>query len=157
MMKKTNLFMLSFLLLFVLGACSQEPMDEEPTFLDVKLSLSSEKVMPNEPVTFEALVTYGEEKVNDADEMTFEIWLANSEDHEKIEIEKGEDGVYSLEKSFDVEGTYYVISHVTARGMHMMPKKEFVVGQASAPEEDASSSMDMEESETEEGSDHSNH
>jgi hypothetical protein len=143
-MKKSFLLLLVSLLgILLLTACGQ---DEEvvPQFTDVKLSVNPEKGAVNEPVTIEAKVTYGDEEVTDADEVLFEIWRAHDEEHEKLEIKHAENGVYRLETSFDREGTYYVISHVTARDMHNMPKTEFVIGEPSEPEDESSSSeMDM--------------
>lgn len=140
-----------------LTACSQDE-EVEPLFIEVDLKVSPEKGEVDEPVTFEAKVTYGEENVTDADEVLFEIWRAHDEDHEKIEVEHAEDGIYRLEQTFEREGTYYIISHVTARDMHNMPKKEFVIGEPSEPEEEASSShMDHGEhdnNEEHEGDDH---
>lgn len=128
-------------------ACSQE-VEEEPQFLDVQLTISPEKGEVNEEITFEAKVTYGTEEVEDADEVKFEIWRANAEEHEKIVIDHSENGVYRLTQSFEEEGTYYVIAHVTARSMHNMPKKEFIVGNPSEPEgETNSSAHDMDEEE----------
>ena len=99
----------------------------------------------NEPVTFAAKVMYGDKEVTDPDEVEFEIWRANDENHEKIQIEHAGNGVYELKKSFSVEGTYYVYAHVTAERMHSMPKKEFVIGQPSEPEDEgASTEMDEE-------------
>lgn len=140
---------ITLIVVVALTACSQKE-EAEPLFVDVKLTVSPEKGEPNEPVIIEAKVTYGEEEVTDADEVTFEIWRAHDEEHEKMEIEHAENGIYRLEKSFEQEGTYYVISHVTAKEMHSMPKKEFVIGEASEPEEESSTShgdmdMDMEE------------
>ncbi len=142
-MKKSFLFFI-FVFIIVLSACSQKSKDEEPKFLDVQLTINPEKAEVNEPVTFEAKVTYGEEEVTDADDVKFEIWRANDENHEKIIVEHAENGIYRLEKSFAEEGTYYIYSHVTARNMHNMPKKEFTIGHPSEPEGD-SSSMEMEE------------
>ena len=73
--------------------------------------------------------------MEDADKVTFEIWRSKDEKHEKIDVTHAEDGIYRLEKSFQQEGTYYIISHVTARDMHNMPKKEFIIGTASEPED----------------------
>jgi len=137
-------------LIMSLTACGQEE-DETPQFLDVQLTITPEHAQKGQQVLFEAKVTYGEEEVTDADEVTFEIWRANDENHEKIEVEHTGNGVYSLERTFDMDGTYYVYAHVTARSMHNMPKKEFVVGTAGEKEEDTSSSM-MDEEE-----DHSGH
>ncbi|WP_156509930.1 hypothetical protein [Rossellomorea aquimaris] len=43
-------------------------------------------------------------------------------------------GIYTIKKTFKEEGIYYVQTHVTARDMHVMPKKQFVVGEVSAEE-----------------------
>lgn len=153
--KKLMILLISLVGMAVLTACSEKE-EVEPLFIDVSLTVTPDKGEPNEPVTIEAKVTYGEEEVTDADEVTFEIWRAHDEEHEKIEIEHAEKGIYRLEKSFEQEGTYYVISHVTAKDMHNMPKKEFVIGEASEPEDESSTShdqMDMDE-ETEENNEH---
>jgi hypothetical protein len=143
------------LLLFGLAACSDNnAVEEEPQFLDVELSINPDKAEVNEPVVFEAKVTYGEEEVTDADEVKFEIWRANDEEHEKILVEDAENGVYRLEKSFAEEGTYYIYSHVTARRMHNMPKKEFIIGKPSEPEEDQAKSELENKEDTEEHSSH---
>lgn len=136
-------------------SCSQQEVEEEPQFLDVQLIATPEKAKVNEEITFEAKVTYGTEEVEDADEVKFEIWRAHAEDHEKIIVEHNENGSYTLKKSFPEEGTYYIISHVTARSMHNMPKIEFIVGNPSEPEESTGShEMDMDAEENEEHSEH---
>lgn len=150
-MKKSFLLLILSLITVITAACSQGSIDEEPQFLDVQLTINPEKAEVNEPVVFEAKVTYGEEEVTDADEVKFEIWRAHDEEHEKIVVEHDENGIYRLEKSFSEEGTYYVYSHVTARDMHNMPKKEFVIGEPSEPEGDSASA------EMEEDDEHSEH
>jgi hypothetical protein len=153
-MKKMKLLCLLLMVLLVVGACgtkdNQNQADKElPEFVEVKLNVTPEHGQANEPIIFEAKVTQGEENVEDADEVKFEIWLANDENHEKVVVEHSENGIYRLEKSFAQEGTYYIISHVTARDMHNMPKKEFVIGTPSEPEDpnkskDSMEGMDME-------------
>lgn len=132
------------LLLFsilVLASCGndskseKENADEELAFLDVAVMINPEQAKMNEPVQFQAKVTYGEKPVKKADEVKFEIWRSQSEKHEKIDVKHTKDGIYELEKSFSEEGTYYIYAHVTAEGMHSMPKKKFVVGKPSAEEE----------------------
>lgn len=103
--------------------------------LNVDLTVDPIQGKMNEPVKFQAKVTYGDEVVTDADDVSFEIWLANSDDHDKIAVKHKGNGIYELEKAFDEEGTYYVYAHVTARDMHNMPKKEFVIGKPSTPEQ----------------------
>ncbi|AIE60400.1 FixH family protein [Bacillus methanolicus] len=144
-MKKAVLIF-SIICAFVLAGCSnnQEKAQETPKFLDVKLTVNPEKAKVNQPVTFEAKVTYGKEAVTDADDVKFEIWRANDKNHEKIQVKHAENGIYRLKKSFNREGTYYIISHVTARNMHNMPKAEFVIGHPSEPEKDSNQSMNME-------------
>ncbi|MFF2497992.1 FixH family protein [Peribacillus sp. NPDC058075] len=129
-MKKIVLFCMT---LIFLAGCGKE--EEIPKMLNVDLSVNPIQGKVNEPVKFEAKVTYGDEAVTDADDVSFEIWLANSDDHDKIAVKHKRNGIYELEKAFDEEGTYYVYAHVTARDMHNMPKKEFVIGKPSTPEQ----------------------
>jgi len=128
----------------ILGACNEDITNDLPEMIDVKLTVTPEKAEIDEPILFEAKVTQGQENVEDANKVKFEIWRANDAEHEEIEVKHAENGIYRLEKTFSKEGTYYIISHVTARDMHNMPKKEFIVGTASEPEEQKDSSDSME-------------
>lgn len=144
-MKKLIFIFFSVLLVATMVACSnsKETSDEIPKMLNVDLTIHPEKGKVNQPIIFEAKVTQGSENVNDADKVIFEIWRSKAEKHEKIQVKHAKNGVYSLKKIFDQEGTYYVISHVTARGMHNMPKKEFVIGNPSEKENTTNSMADM--------------
>ncbi|MBL4951531.1 FixH family protein [Neobacillus sp. YIM B02564] len=106
-----------------------------PEMIDVTLKIDPEHPQPNKEVTISATVTQGKEKVDDADEVVFEVWKDGQEKHEKIKGESKGNGVYSITKSFSESGVYYAISHVTARDMHNMPKKEFTVGDVSADQQ----------------------
>lgn len=140
-----------FVTALFLSACSNRAESDEVAFLDVELTVPSEVVQLEETVLFEALVTYGGKSVTDADEVKFEIWHAeNEENREVIEVEHAGDGLYSLEKQFSEEGTYYVYAHVTAEEMHSMPKKEFVIGEPSPVEKEESSSSSIMEDDSEE-------
>lgn len=147
-MKKLVFILIALLSVTAAVSCSKqnEESSKMPEMVNVSLSVNPNPGQPNKPITFEAKVTQGKEKINDAD-VTFEIWRSKDEKHVKISIKHAEDGVYRLEKSFQQEGTYYIISHVTARDMHNMPKKEFTVGTPSEKEDSTSSSsmdgMDM--------------
>lgn len=143
-MKKNMVILMMAISVLVSAACSQQEAEEEPKFLDVLLKVNPTNAQVNEEITFEAKVTYGSEEVKDADEVKFEIWRSKAEVHEKIVVEHQENGIYRLKKGFSEEGTYYIITHVTARGMHNMPKTEFVVGKPSEPEESESEMDDME-------------
>ncbi|NRD80439.1 FixH family protein [Bacillus sp. BRMEA1] len=148
-MRKGISLIMMFFLLVTAAACSsqEERANDMPQMVNVELSVKPQQIKSNQPVTFEAKITQGKEKVNDADSVVFEIWRAKSATHEKVEIKNPKNGVYSLVKTFPQEGTYYIISHVTARNMHNMPKKEFFVGTPSEPEKSTSGNsmegMDM--------------
>ena len=147
MMMKRVLFIL-LAVTAILGACGKEEAQEEeiPELLEVELSLTPDKSELNQAVTFDAMVSQGDKAVTDAEEVKFEIWRSKDEHHEMIAAKHSKDGSYKIEKTFDQEGTYYVYAHVTARGMHSMPKKEFTVGKPSDPEDGSNSQMEnMEE------------
>ncbi|PFP26889.1 hypothetical protein COJ96_17130 [Bacillus sp. AFS073361] len=142
-MKKFFVLLVIVLCLNIVVSCNKkEQEDNLPQMVDVDLSIKPNPGELGKPVTFEAKVTQGKDQVEDA-EVIFEIWRAKNDNHEKVEIKHSKNGIYRLEKSFNQEGTYYIISHVTARDMHNMPKKEFVVGTPSEPEDaNAKNSMD---------------
>jgi hypothetical protein len=145
-MKKLLFLIVSLILLSALASCNtnKNSSSGEPKMLDVNLSVKPDTGKVGEPITFEAKVTQGNENVNDADDVVFEIWRSKDPNHEKTTIRHPKKGIYQLQKSFQQEGTYYIISHVTARGMHNMPKKEFVVGTPSEQEDANSSNSSME-------------
>lgn len=97
-----------------------------PDLIKVDLQVPAE-VKANEPVTITARVTQNNQAVDDADKVEFEYWLEGEEQHERAEGSFTQDGTYQFEHTFDKAGTYNVISHVTARDMHSMPKKQFEV------------------------------
>lgn len=126
-LRKTMVLLFAFVL-FLTGCDKKETEDQLPKMLNVELAISPNQAKVNETVKFQAKVTYGDELVTDADDVSFEIWRANKEDSEKFPVSHSRDGKYEYEKAFSEEGTYYVYAHVTARGMHAMPKGEFVIG-----------------------------
>ncbi|RIW29363.1 hypothetical protein D3H55_19055 [Bacillus salacetis] len=123
---------------------SQES-SETPKALEVDLSTKPgvDELEDGKEFTIQAKVTQGDENVDDAKEVEFEFWKKGeeSEEHEMIEGDSQGDGVYTISKKVDEPGVYYVISHVTARDMHTMPKLELAIG-------------DVEEHAHEEGGEH---
>lgn len=119
----------------VLTACGQtddtsHSSDEvvQPVRADLKVP---EKAPTNKKVTFKVTVKQDGKAVKNADEVKFEIWKDGSKDSsEMIEAKHTKDGIYLVEKNFNQKGIYHVQSHVTARQMHTMPKKEINVGNA---------------------------
>ncbi len=130
-------FLMFFGLLLVLVGCqstddSNHDEHDSLSMVEVDLMLKPENPAANEEVTFTAHVTQDGENVEDANEVMFEIYMdGQEEDHDMIEVEHSGDGEYTFTKSFEMEGKYFVISHVTARDMHNMPRKEFHVGEMS--------------------------
>lgn len=122
-----------FVVALVLSGCGkkEEHHDLLPSLdpIMVEIHIIPEQIEANATVTIVASVTQKGKNVDDASEVVFELWENGDEDHEMIPGTHQGNGQYRIEKSFAKEGTYSVIAHVTARNMHSMPKKEFVVGQ----------------------------
>jgi len=139
MHKRLSVVVIGMIALF-LAACGNtggnEPSDEIPEELVVNLEVQ-ETADVNEAVPFKATVTQGDEKIKDADEVEFEVWKEDKkEDSEMIEAENNKDGTYEAKKSFEHDGEYIVQVHVTARGLHTMPKKSVTVGEGKQEEHD---------------------
>ena len=125
--------------------------------------LTPEKLNAGEVTTLEVKVTQGDEVVNDADSVEFEVWESGlREEGTMLDGELTEDGVYTAEYTFDHDGVYYMYAHTTARGMHVMPKQQFIVGNpdmSQVLEDNSSNSMkdDSESLENHDGEQSSNH
>lgn len=136
-MNRISSFLILAFAIGLLGACGNTQdqnngvSDKVPEVLEVELE-GPDTADVNEKVVFTALVTQGDEKVKDADEVEFEIWEEGKEEREKIEAKNNEDGTYEMEKAFDREGAFTVQVHVTARGLHNMPKKSITIGEGTA-------------------------
>ena len=120
--------------------------------------LTPEKLNAGEATTLEVKVTQGGEVVNDADGVDFEVWESGfRQEGTMLDGELTEDGVYAAEYTFDHDGVYYMYAHTTARGMHVMPKQQFIVGNpdmSKVLEDNSSSSMDWMEEDSESQENH---
>ncbi|HIW12674.1 MAG TPA: FixH family protein [Candidatus Salinicoccus stercoripullorum] len=128
--------MLTFVML--LGACgndvdsengehgSHEEADEEVRSLEVDLEVP-ETAEAGEKESFTAYVHSNGEDVTDADEVRFEVLDADGGSLDMIEAEHSENGLYSIEYTFEEAGDYSVISHVDAYQLHTMPEKQITV------------------------------
>jgi hypothetical protein len=104
-----------------------ETAGEERLPIRVELDLP-EQAEAGHPVKVAAQVFQENEPVDDADEVMFEVWKKDSKEesfHFKPSAQDG--GIYSFELIPEEGGTYIVQVHVTARGMHAMPKKELKI------------------------------
>lgn len=108
-------------------ACSKgENAAEGSLMVHAEISVP-ETISLNKEETLSVTVSQGDQAVEDASEVQFEIWKADSkEESEMIRAEHTGDGIYEVQKSFSEEGSYFVQTHVTARDLHVMPKKNLL-------------------------------
>ncbi len=120
----------------ILGACGDKEEEnhsdhQNEMMQEVMVEIQTAKELPvGEEVILSAKVTQGEEAVNDADHVEFEVWESGlRENSQMIDGELTEDGIYEASFTFDHDGVYYMFAHTTARGLHVMPKQELIVGE----------------------------
>ena len=125
--------------------------------------LTEEKLPVGEKVKLVAQVKQGEEIVEDAEEVKFEVWESGMrEESVMLEGVLTKDGTYEGDFTFNHEGVYYMFAHTTARGMHVMPKVELIVGNPNMSkvlEDNSSNTMNHSEGNEhdDEDSDHNGH
>lgn len=127
-------YILYVFLLVLLVACGVRD-DEDvkgkssDTLVPVDVQIITEKGMLNKEVLLGAHVTMGEENISDAAEVIFEVWKVGMKEESKmLPATATEDGMYEVKHTFTEKGEYVVQSHVTARDMHVMPKKTIRIG-----------------------------
>jgi len=138
MLKRYFILVSTILCLLFVSGCETtiNPPDKNnsPELVEVEI-IVPDKVTLNQELIFKAKVTQGKQVVADADGVKFEIWKANSnEESEMLNSNNDGNGIYSVKKTFKKDGVYFVQTHVTARGMHVMPKKLLIVGNVSKEE-----------------------
>ncbi|RSK26106.1 hypothetical protein EJF36_04015 [Bacillus sp. HMF5848] len=97
-----------------------------PILIAVDLQLP-EEITVHEEFSLAATVTQGEEKVEDAYEVKFELRAPNEEVGEMLTGKHAGEGIYTVSATLDEPGEYVVVSHVTARRMHVMPSEKIIV------------------------------
>lgn len=119
----------------IIAGCSNEHQGHDNMDMNMGMSTSDlikvelhvpRDIQVNQQVTFTAHVSQDDKDVVDADKVEFEWWIEGGE-HHKAEVKHSADGDYVLEQTFEEPGTYTIISHVTVKSMHSMPKKTFEV------------------------------
>ncbi|NGP46111.1 hypothetical protein G4V62_14545 [Bacillaceae bacterium SIJ1] len=131
--------------------------------IEVELDAPDEAAVNTAVETKAAIIEEGEPVAEaDVSSVRFEFWKAGDRENSwKEDGEVVEEGTYTAEATFEADGLYYVQSHVTARGTHVMPKDQIVVGEmteediaAAEKEEEESGVSDMDSME---GMDHEGH
>ena len=166
-MKKV-IISLALLVALTLVGCGEKKEEKETstsqqgTLEEVFVEIQTPEDLPvGEEVILSAKVTQSEEAVNDADKVEFEVWESGLRNEgEMLDGELTEDGTYVADYVFDHDGVYYMFAHTTARGMHVMPKQELIVGNpdmSKVLEDTSSNSMEHDEKDTEEKEEDHNH
>lgn len=97
--------------------------------LKVDIMTKADSFKPGQEGTLKVKVTKEDKPVSDAEEMLFEIWKKGDKASSKKYKGKNDgNGIYTLHYTFKEKGTYEVTAHVTVRGSHTMPTKDFIVG-----------------------------
>ncbi|RFU62692.1 FixH family protein [Bacillus sp. V59.32b] len=131
MVMRKLMYVLLFLFL-VLAGCGDKEKEQGgdmPQVVEVQFNTDPKDIKSNETVKLMATVVQGKEKVTDADKVEFEIWKEgeNENQHTKQKAKHEKNGIYAISYTFKEPGTYYVISHTTARRSHTMPQNKIQV------------------------------
>lgn len=132
-MKKT-LAVLAFTTMVLVGCGNKEEANSngshnEGTLEEVVVDIQTAETLAVEDVVLSAKVSQAGEAVDDAS-VEFEVWESGMrEEGHMIEGNLTEEGVYEANFTFDHDGIYYMFAHTNARGLHVMPKQELIVGE----------------------------
>lgn len=126
-----------FAVSLLLSGCSSE--DDEATaggtpsaMVEVKVDfLTPEKNDNSDKLLLRVRVTQGEENVADATSVQFEIWPSGQREEKAqlVDAKYVDDGIYEATAKVKKDNIYYVYAHTEARGLHVMPKKQFIIGE----------------------------
>lgn len=92
--------------------------------LHVALEANKTTVEAFEPIIFSATVLYNGELVEDGVEIDFEFIHPNGQSIGIVTPTNAGEGLFTIETSFDLPGTYNIISHVSYENAHEMPQVE---------------------------------
>ena len=133
--KKYVCFFFFVIFSLLLTACSGEKdavnlyKQEKPLELSI---IIPESFSANHQETIKAVLTQGGKKVEGTNYVHFEIWKQDGSVNYGMEESHDEgNGTYSLSKSFDSEGLYFIKVHASNNGSIIMPQKQFIVGKLS--------------------------
>lgn len=133
-MKKWMISLLAVSIL--LSGCSSNDdkatADDTPsTLTEVKVKFLTHEKNSNDPnLLLQVEVTQGKEKIADATSVQFEVWPSGQRktNAQLIDAKYVENGIYEATVKVKPDSIYYAYAHTEARGLHVMPKQKFIIG-----------------------------
>lgn len=111
---------LLYLIVLLLAGCSAPPTET----LEVTIKATKHEVEAFEPVKITSLVTVDNEPISSGAELEFELINPDGTSIGTVTPTNEGEGLYAIETSFDGQGTYKIISHVSYGDLHEMPEVE---------------------------------
>ncbi|MBD8035889.1 MULTISPECIES: FixH family protein [Solibacillus] len=111
---------LLYLLVLLLAGCSAPSAET----IEVTIKASEQEVEAFEPVKITSHVTLNNESISSGVEIEFELINPDGTSIGTVTPTNEGEGLYSIETSFDGQGTYKIISHVSYGELHEMPEVE---------------------------------
>lgn len=130
-------------MMIVSTACSskgdkatQDPKQQTSFMQPIEVGIQvPSQLEPKKEYVLQVHLQQGKAAIDDASDVQFEIWKKDQLNKgKKIKAQHEQNGVYTVKNSFPGDGVYYIQTHVTAHGMHVMPVKMVVVGHVSEQE-----------------------
>lgn len=138
MIVKGRIIITVLLSVLLLSACSASP--EAVNRYEKEIPLIAEINIPetlsvHQPETIEIILTQDGQRVPGADFVHYELWSHDGSLRDPMTdaVEVG-DGVYTVTKTFDKEGLYFIKLHSGNNGSIIIPQKPFAVGKLSEAE-----------------------
>lgn len=131
--------LLGLFTLILMTACNQDNTGHEnhqntpqiPGSQKLTLSFQANPAQPDpgQSVELQATVIDGNQPVTDA-RVELEVWKKGNKKHDMLPAKHSEKGIYKATATYQEEGEYLVIVHVTTPMVHQMIDSKFQVGQA---------------------------
>ncbi|KOR82421.1 FixH family protein [Paenibacillus solani] len=138
MIIKSRIVLTVLLAALLLSACTASP--DAANRYEKEIPLIAEVNIPetlsiHQPETIEITLTQDGQRVPDADFVHYELWSNDGSLRDPMTdaVEVG-DGVYTVTKTFDKEGLYFIKLHSGNNGSIIIPQKPFAVGKLSEDE-----------------------
>ena len=134
-MKYVQILVFGLVAFGCLSGCSLDP--DAVKLYKQETPLEAEVIVPGlleatEAATIQVILTQDGEKVETPDYVHLEIWKQDGTvNYGMKEAHNDGNGHYSLSRSFEKEGLYYVQVHASNNGSFIMPTKQFIVGELS--------------------------